>query len=215
MMKFGILGSGMVATSLGGKLIEKGHEVMLGTRSPDKLGDWVAQVGDKAQIGSFEAAARFGDWLINATSGAGTLAALELAGEENLIGKVLIDISNPLDFSKGMPPTLFVSNTDSLGEQIQRSYPQAKVIKTFNTLTAALMVDPQSLSEGDHTLFICGDDPKAKAQVIEFLSSELGWRDVIDLGDITSARATEMLLPLWIRLYMKFGTPRVQFKIVR
>jgi len=214
-MKFGILGSGMVATTIGAKLIELGHEVMLGTRSPDKLRDWAAQVGGKAQIGSFEAAARHGDWLVNATSGSGALEALKLAGEANLNGKILIDISNPLDFSQGMPPTLFVCNTDSLGEQIQRTYPQAKVVKTFNTLTAALMVDPQSLSEGEHTLFICGDDPDAKAQVIEFLSSEMGWRDVIDLGDISSARATEMLLPLWIRLYMKFGTPRVQFKIVR
>lgn len=214
-MKFGILGSGMVATVFGAKLIELGHDVALGTRNPDKLAEWASQIGKKAKIGSFEAAAKHADWIINATNGAGAMEALHLAGTDNLKDKIMIDISNPLDFSEGMPPILFVSNTDSLGEQIQRAFPQLKVVKAFNTLTAALMVEPESLAEGEHTLFISGNDPEAKVRVMEFVSGQLGWRDVIDLGDITNARAAEMLLPLWIRLYMKFGTPRFQFKIVR
>jgi predicted dinucleotide-binding enzyme len=114
-----------------------------------------------------------------------------------------------------MPPTLFVGNTDSLAEQIQRALPEAKVIKAFNTMAAALMVDPRSLADGDHTLLLCGNDAEAKAHLTALFAEWFGWRDMVDVGDITAARATEALLPLWIRLYMKFGTGNLQFKIVR
>ena len=126
---------------------------------------------------------------------------------------MLIDIANPLDFSAGMPPTLFVKDTDSLGEQIQRAFPDAKVVKTLNTINATLMVDPAELADGDHTIFVCGDDAGAKATVTELLRS-FGWKDVIDLGDITTARGTEMLLPIWLRLMAPLGTPAFNFKIV-
>jgi len=153
--------------------------------------------------------------VINATAGTGSLEALKLAGDGNLKGKIVIDIANPLDFSKGMPPTLSVCNSDSLGEQIQRAFPQVTVVKTLNTMTAALMVDPGQLAGGDHHVFVSGNDTGAKARVTELLKSWFGWRQVIDLGDITTARGTEMILPLWLRLWGALGTPMLNFKIVR
>jgi predicted dinucleotide-binding enzyme len=152
--------------------------------------------------------------IVNATAGAVSLEALEQAGEDNLSGKVLIDISNPLDFSKGMPPTLSVVNTDSLGEQIQRRFPEAKVVKTLHTMNAYLMVDPAQLAGGDHSVFVSGDDPEAKAAVTDLLRS-FGWTDIIDLGDITTARGTEMMLPVWLRLFGALQKPVFNFKIVR
>jgi predicted dinucleotide-binding enzyme len=127
---------------------------------------------------------------------------------------VLIDIANPLDFSKGMPPTLSVCNTDSLGEQIQRAFPQVKVVKTLNTMNANLMVNPALLS-GDHDVFVSGNDPAAKAQVTNFLKQQFGWKSVIDLGDITTARGVEMTLPIWLNLFGVLQTPLFNFKIVR
>ena len=139
---------------------------------------------------------------------------LELAGETNLRGKILIDVANPLDFSQGMPPTLSVSNTDSLGEQIQRGFPEAKVVKTLHTVNAYLMVDPAQLAGADHTVFVSGDDTEAKATVAGLLRS-FGWTDIIDLGDISAARGTEMLLPIWLRLFGALQKPILNFKIVR
>src|SRR5215207_3725363 len=204
-----------------------GHDVMVGTRDPqetlsrskpDQYGnptfsDW-QQEHPEVKLGTFGEAAAHGEMVVNASSGAVSLEALELAGAENLNGKVLIDISNPLDFSKGMPPTLSVSNTDSLGEQIQRRFPEAKVVKTLHTMNAYLMVDPAQLAEANHTVFVCGDDPEAKAKVTELLGS-FGWADIIDLGDITTARGTEMLLPIWLRLFGALQKPVFNFKIVR
>ena len=152
--------------------------------------------------------------IVNATAGAVSLEALEQAGEDNLSGKVLIDLSNPLDFSKGMPPSLSVVNTDSLGEQIQRRFPEAKVVKTLHTMNAYLMVDPAQLAGGEHTVFVSGDDPEAKAAVTDLLRS-FGWTDIIDLGDITTARGTEMMLPVWLRLFGSLQKPVFNFKIVR
>jgi predicted dinucleotide-binding enzyme len=162
---------------------------------------------------TFADAAAGAELLVNATSGPGALPALEAAGADHLAGKVVIDISNPLDFSAGFPPTLFVKDTDSLGEQIQRAFPQARVVKTLNTLTAALMVNPQDLG-ADSSVFVSGDDDAAKATVTELLQS-FGHTDVIDLGDITTARGTEMLLPVWLRLMGALGTATFNFKIVR
>jgi predicted dinucleotide-binding enzyme len=136
------------------------------------------------------------------------------AGAENLDGKILIDVSNPLDFSKGFPPTLTVCNTDSVGEQIQRAFPGLKVVKTLNTTTCTVMVDPSRVP-GEHDLFVSGDDAGAKATVTAFLKREFGWKHVIDLGDITTARGTEMVLPLWVRLYGAFQSPFFNFHVVR
>ena len=165
-------------------------------------------------MGAFAEAAAHGEMVVNATAGTVSLEALEMAGEDNLNGKILIDISNPLDFSRGMPPTLWVSNTDSLGERIQRRFPEAKVVKTLHTMNAYVMVDPAQLVGADHTVFVSGDDAEAKAEVGELLRS-FGWTDIIDLGDITTARGTEMLMPIWLRLFGALQKPVFNFKIVR
>lgn len=152
--------------------------------------------------------------MVNATNGAASLEALAAAGAANLAGKILVDVSNPLDFSQGMPPSLNPVNTESLGERIQASFPRTRVVKTLNTMNAGLMVDPARLAGGDHTVFLSGDDAGAKS-VVTGLLRELGHRDIIDLGDMTTARGAEMLLPLWLRLYGALGTPDFNIKVVR
>jgi hypothetical protein len=214
-MKVGVFGSGMAGQAIADKVAELGHAVMVGTRDPAKLQDWLEKTGSNARVGSFAETAAHGEILFNATNGAGSLKALALAGEANLNGKILIDISNPLDSSHGMPPALFVSNTDSLGEQIQRAYSKVKVVKTLNTVTASLMVNPRLLAEGDHHIFVSGNDAEAKAQVANLLTGWFGWRHVIDLGDITTARAAEMYLPIWLRLWGALGTGLFNVKIVK
>jgi predicted dinucleotide-binding enzyme len=224
-MKIGIIGSGVVGQTIGAKLVERGEDVVLGTRSPTNLGDkrgfgkpleaWLESTGSKARVATFTDAAKHGEIVVNATSGLGSLEALKLAGEQNLSGKILMDISNPLDFSKGFPPSLTVCNTDSIAEQIQRAFPAAKVVKTLNTMTAPLMVDPAKVGGGDHDVFVSGNDAAAKARVTELLRQWFGWRNVIDLGDITTARGAEMVLPIWLRLMGALGTPMFNFKVVR
>jgi predicted dinucleotide-binding enzyme len=152
--------------------------------------------------------------VVNAVSGLVCLAALEQVGAPTLEGVVLMDLSNPLDFSRGFPPTLFVKDTDSLGEQIQAAFPGARVVKTLNTLTAELMVRPAQVADGDHSVFVGGDDPDAKAIVSDLLRS-MGHTDVVDLGDITSSRGTEMFLPLWLRIMQSTGTVMFNIKVVR
>ncbi len=213
-MKFGVLGSGMVGQAISGKLVALGHDVVVGTRDTGKLAEWLAGPGRGARAGSFAEAAAHGEMVVNATAGSGSLAALALAGADNLRGKVLIDISNPLDFSQGMPPSLFVSSTDSLAEQIQRAFPETHVVKTLNTMNANLMVNPQLVAGGAHTIFVSGNDAAAKAQVVELLQS-FGWQDIIDLGGLNTARGTEMVVPLWVTLFMKYGSPLFQFKVVQ
>lgn len=214
-MKIGILGSGMVGKTLGGKLADLGHEVMLGTRTPAKLEEWLRTVQGNIRAGSFADTAAHGEILFNATNGAGSLDALAQAGETHLNGKLLLDITNPLDFSRGMPPTLFVSNDDSLGEHIQRAYPLLKVVKTLNTVTAHVMINPQQVADGDHTVFVSGNDAEAKAQTTAILTEWFGWKHVVDLGDITTARGTEMYLAIWIRLWGALGTPMFNVKVVK
>jgi len=213
-MRIGILGSGVVAQTLGARLAQLGHNVKLGTRHPGKLDEWFDRVGGRATVGTFAEAAAFGEMVFNCTAGMHSLRALRAAGEENLNGKILVDVANALDFSAGMPPSLGISNTDSLGEQIQRAFPEARVVKTLNTVNANLMVNPAALP-GQHTLFVSGNDPDAKAQVTRLLKDELGWPSVIDLGDITTARGTEMLMPLWLRLFGVLQTPMFNYQIVR
>lgn len=215
-MKIGIFGTGMVGSVIGTKLIEAGHQVMMGSRDSanEKAAEWVKANGITASQGTFADAAFFGEILFNCTSGRGSIPALKSAGEKNLNGKILIDIANPLDFSKGMPPTLFVCNADSLGEQIQREFPTLKVVKTLNMVSCNVMVNP-SLVPGEHNLFICGNDESAKFAVTEILINWFGWKSIIDLGDITNARATEMLFPIWIRLWQRLGTTDFNFRVVK
>ena len=215
-MNLGVLGTGMVGNTIGSKLVQLGHSVKMGSRSAGnaKAVEWVMANGDHASQGTFADAASHGEIIFNCTSGTGSLQALGLAGASNLRGKILVDIANALDFSKGMPPSLTVCNTDSLGEQIQRAFPDAFVVKALNTVNCKLMVSP-SIVPGDHDLFICGNDANSKDTVSQILQKWFGWKSVIDVGDITGARATEMLLPLWVRLMGKFQTPNFNFKIVR
>lgn len=215
-MKIGILGTGDVAKTLGTKFVELGHEVMLGGREAtnQKAADWVATTNGKGKAGSFKDAALFGEMLLNCTAGMHSLEALEMAGREALGKKILIDVANPLDFSRGMPPTLSVCNTDSLGEQIQRAFPDVKVVKALNTVAATVMVKPD-LIKRKPDLFICGNELKAKKAVKRLLKRELGWSSVIDIGDISGARATEMLLPFWLRMYGLLGQSNFGIKLVK
>lgn len=212
-MKAGVLGSGMVGQAISARLAEFGHDVMIGTRDPNKLREWQASHKD-VKIGSFAGTAGHGEIIFNATNGAGSLEALKLAGESNLNGKILVDISEPLDFSMGMPPSLFVNNTDSLGEQIQHAFPQVKVVKTLNTVNANIMVNPRQVANGDHHVFVSGNDTQAKAQVVDILKS-FGWIHILDLGDITSARGAEMYLPIWLRMWGALGTGIFNVKVMK
>jgi predicted dinucleotide-binding enzyme len=202
-MRIAVLGTGTVGRKLAGKLREVGHDVRVGSRS----------AGDDAV--PFAEAAEHAEVVLNCTSGMASLAALESAGAENLDGRLLIDVANPLDFSAGMPPTLSVVDTDSLGEQIQRAFPAARVVKALNTVNAEVMVAPDSIP-GEHVIFVCGDDEAAKGEATALLG-ELGWppERVLDLGDISAARGTEMYLPLWLRLMGALGTPGFNIAIQR
>ncbi|MBE7511214.1 MAG: NAD(P)-binding domain-containing protein [Anaerolineales bacterium] len=211
-MNVGILGSGKVAQTLGTKIASLGHPVMLGARDAAKLTEW-AEGTANTQIGTLGETAQFGEILFNCISGSGSLEALTLAGAENMAGKILIDLANPLDFSQGFP-ALFVANTDSLGEQIQRAFPDVKVVKALNTVTAALMVNPSQLG-GDHFLPLCGNDPEARATVADILKIWFGWQTILDLGDLSGARAMEGMLLMWIRLYGMFGTGMFNFTLVK
>ncbi len=215
-MNIGVLGTGVVGNTIGTKLVQLGHAVKMGARSAtnEKAAAWVQANGAGASQGTFAETAAFGEIVFNCTSGAASLEVLRQAGADNLKGKVLIDIANPLDFSHGMPPSLSVCNTDSLGEQIQRAFPEVRVVKSLNTVNCNLMVNA-ALLPGEHIMFVSGNDADAKAQVTSILKDWFGWQAVIDLGDITTARATEMMLPVWISLMMKLGTPLFNFAIVR
>ena len=214
-MKIAVFGTGMVGNSIATKLAKLGHEVKMGSRAAGnaKAVEWAKANGAKASQGSFSEAAAFAELAFNCTLGAGSLEAVQAAKEE-LAGKILVDVSNPLDFSKGMPPTLFVCSTDSLGEQIQRALPDTKVVQTLNTVNANLMVDA-SLVKGDHDMFMCGNDAGAKGQVKEILTGWFGWKNVIDLGDVTAARAQEAYLLLWVRLYGALQTPTFNIHVAR
>ncbi len=214
-MNIGVLGTGIVGTTIGSKLIDLGHHVMMGSRSAmnDKAAHFVKNAGSRASHGTFAESAAFGEILFNCTKGDAVIEILNMAGAENMTGKILIDISNPLDFSKGFPPVLTVSNTDSLGEMIQRNFPEVRVVKALNTMNCMLMINPSHL-KGDHAVFICGNEPSAKKQVTEILRDWFGWKEIIDLGDISNSRGTEMLLPLWVRLYGKYQHANFNFHVV-
>ncbi|HEU4384532.1 MAG TPA: NAD(P)-binding domain-containing protein [Anaeromyxobacteraceae bacterium] len=215
-MRFGILGTGDVGQTIGGKLVELGHEVRLGSRSAGnpKARAWAQKAGARASEATFADAAAFGEVLFNCTKGDGSVEALRAAGEANLSGKVLVDVANPLDFSKGMPPTLLVSNTDSLGELIQRTFPRARVVKALNTMWCGIMVNPRMLPESHHT-FLASNDAAAK-ETVRGILRQFGWKDdeVVDLGDLSAARGTEAFVSLWVRLYMATKSGAFNFRIV-
>jgi predicted dinucleotide-binding enzyme len=215
-MRFGVLGTGHAGAIIANKLVALGHEVTMGSRSSanEKAVAWASSAGRNAHHGTFREAAAFGEIVINVTAGGSSLEALQSAGAENLDGKVLIDVANPLA-GDGFPPTLVMCNSDSLGEQIQRAFPGARVVKALNTVTANVMVNPGMIS-GGHNVFVAGNDASAKATVSTLLQS-FGWDagDVVDLGDISCARGAEMYMPLWIRLYIALGTPNFNIRIVR
>jgi predicted dinucleotide-binding enzyme len=206
-MRIGVLGTGAVGRAIATRLNQLGHEVMMGSRSAGSaaLAEWVAEAGEGAKGGDFATAAAEAELLFNCTAGAASVQALEAAGTENLAGKTLVDVAVPLDFSAGFPPTLAICNDDSLGERIQAAFPETRVVKALNTVNSAVMVDPGRI-RGDHSIFVCGDDGAAKAQVSALLEA-IGWpaESIVDLGGIEAARATEMYLPLWLRLYCHFG----------
>jgi 8-hydroxy-5-deazaflavin:NADPH oxidoreductase len=216
-MRIGMLGTGMVGRTIGAKLVALGHEARMGSRSAggESARAWAEEAGDGASEGTFADAAGFGGIVFNCTAGGASLDALDAAGADNLDGKVLVDVANPLDFSAGMPPTLSVCNGDSLGESIQRAHPGARVVKTLNTMNCEVMADPE-MAGGDHVVFVCGDDDGAKAEVARLLG-EIGWSDdrIVDLGDISAARGTEMYLPLWLRMMGSLGTPHFNISIQR
>lgn len=217
-MKIGILGTGMVGQAIATKMIQLGHTVMMGSRSGkhEKAEAWIAANGPSASQGTFAETASYGEIIFNCTKGEITLEVIKQAGAENLKGKILADVTNPLDFSKGMPPTLLIVNDNSLGEEIQKALPETHVVKTLNTMTAPVMVNPSLVNGGDHSVFLSGNSQEAKAKVGALLQ-EIGWKEnnIIDLGDITTARGSEQLLPIWVRLYAVMGSPMFQFKIVK
>jgi len=226
-MKAAVFGTGIVGQVIANRLAGLGHNVTIGTRDVEKalartekdmygnpaFKEWKKQ-NASVSLGTFKEAAAAAEIIFNCTSGHGSVDALKQAGEENLSGKIIIDIANPLDFSKGMPPTLSPGNTDSLGELIQRTFPETRVVKTLNTMNCLLMVNPAAVA-GDHNVFVSGNDAGSKSTAKEILKS-FGWKEknMIDLGDITTARGTEQLLPIWIRLYGVLKTPMFNFRIV-
>ncbi len=216
-MRIAVLGTGNVGHTIGSKLIEVGHTVMMGSRTADneKAKAFVAKHNGKATAGTLTDAAAFGEIIFNCTAGMASIEALKMAGEKNLNGKIIVDIANPLDFSKGMPPILSICNTSSLGEEIQKAFPQTKVVKALNTMWCGLMVNPAMINGGDHHTFVCGNHTDAKEEVKKILKS-FGWaeKNILDLGDITKARGTEMYLPLWLSIYGATQSPAFNIKMV-
>lgn len=213
-MHIGVLGTGVTGLTIGSRLVRLGHEVMLGSREEANPGAvaWASDEGPRALYGTFANAAAFGEIIFNCTLGSASLDALHDAGADNLKGKILIDTANPLDRSTE-PWTLTVQNTDSLGERIQREFPETRVVKTLNTVNANVMVEPDKLIERTD-VFISGNDIEAKATVKAMLRDWFGWRSVIDLGDITTARSVEMYVLLWHNLRKAIPAPRFNIKVV-
>lgn len=216
-MKFGILGSGMVGRALGSKLVSLQHGVMMGSRENNNAGaaEWVEKMGALASQGTFAMAASFGEIAILCAKGEAALEVVRQSGEENLSGKVLLDVSNPLDFSRGMPPSLIpeLSNRNSLAEELQRRLPATRVVKALNTVNCEVMVNPGMLGEPTD-IFVSGENAAAKNLVTELLQS-FGWSRVVDLGGIATSRGTEMMMPIWLSLWGKLSTPHFNIKLVQ
>jgi predicted dinucleotide-binding enzyme len=215
MKKIAILGTGAVGKTIGSKLISLGYTVKMGSRTAnnEKATEWVTKNGNNASHGTFEDAIKFGELVFICSKGEFVLDILKMAGVENFKNKTVIDISNPLDFSKGMPPSLFICNTNSLGEEVQKLLEGANVVKTLNIVNCEVMVDAKKCG-GDATMFVSGNNADAKTEVKSILN-QFGWNDIIDLGDITNARGQEQLLPIWVRTWVATGNGHFAFKIVR
>lgn len=217
-MNIGILGTGNVGDTIGSRLIELGHSVMMGSRTADnvKAAAFVANHEGKAKAGTFAEAATFGEIIFNCTRGEHAVSIIEGIAAI-CANKILIDLTNPLDFTKGSPPCLIpsLSNTYSLGEAIQKAAPQAYVVKTFNTMWCGIMVNPMLIGGGDHINYVCGNDHSAKQKVKELLLT-FGWKkeNLMDLGDISNARATEAILPIWIRVWAATKNNAFNYRIV-
>ena len=215
-MRFAVLGTGRVGPTIASKLVALGHEVTMGSRDAtnERAAAWVAQAGALAAAGTFADAAAFGTIVINATEGTHALDAMQACGADVLSGKVVIDVSNPLDFSAGFPPRLTHCGDDSIAEQIQRAFPDARVVKTLNTINCEVMVDPSLVPGGN--VFVSGDDPGAKLEVRALLQS-FGWPDgdIVDIGEISSARGAEAYVLFWVRLMQAEGTARFNIRVVR
>ena len=213
-MRIGVLGTGPVGQALATRLVEAGHEVTMGSRDPDnpKARDWAARAGERAAAGDFAAAAAGAEVVVNATAGGGSLAALAAAGD--LAGKVVADVANALDATGGMPPVLSVPQGDSLAEQIQRAHPDARVVKTLNTMNGDVMAHPE-LVAGEHDVFVAGDDAAAKDTVTALLG-DLGWpaASVVDLGGLSAARGLEFYVLFWVAVRMATGHNHFNVKIV-
>jgi predicted dinucleotide-binding enzyme len=218
-MKIGILGTGMVGNALGTKLVQIGNEVAMGSRSANNEAaqKWASSLGEHAHTVTFRDAAAFGEVVISCTGGMHSMEALQSVGPEPLRDKILIDVSNPLEQDKDGSMILGFCNTDSLGERIQRAFPRTRIVKALNTVNCEIMIEPSRVT-GDHNLFICGNDGAAKKEVTKHLNNWFGWNpeNIIDLGDITAARGTEMMMPLWMRLFQGvIGHPHFNYHIVR
>lgn len=212
-MRIAVLGTGVVGRTLAPAFARLGHDVVVGTRDPDATrarGGWRADLA----LQGYDRVAEGADLVVNATNGQASLAALGAVGEEGLAGKVLLDVANPLDFSRGFPPTLTVQDTDSLAEQIQRTFPRTRVVKSLNTVNCQVMVDPGRVGAGGTTMFLAGDDATARA-VVRDLLTDLGWRDVVEFDELSAAWGMEMWLPLWVRLMGTLGTADFNIAVVR
>ncbi|MBO0933787.1 NADPH-dependent F420 reductase [Fibrella aquatilis] len=217
-MHIAVLGTGMVGEAIATRLLEVGHTVVMGSRSAtnEKAAAWVEKAGTGASQGAFADAIAAAELIMLATKGETGIEAIGTAPATSVVGKTIIDISNPLDFSQGMPPTLSTVNDDSFGEKLQRAFPDAHVVKTLNTMWCGLMVNPTMLAGGEHTVFMSGNDADAKTQARGILT-QFGWPEdsILDLGDITTARGTEMLLPLWLRIYGALGIGAFNIRVVK
>ena len=215
MTKVGIIGSGDVGQALGRGFVSRGYDVKIGSRTPDsgKLKAWMEKCHGKVSTGTFSEAAAHGEILVLATLGTAVEEAVNLSGREKFAEKLVIDATNPLDFSKGMPPGLFVGTTDSLGERVQRTLPTAKVVKCFNTVNNQTMINPK-MKEGLPDMLICGNDEEAKRRVAVILK-EFGWMEPIDIGGIDGARWLEAYTALWVRLALKLGNWTIAAKFLK
>ncbi|MDQ2869863.1 MAG: NAD(P)-binding domain-containing protein [Acidobacteriota bacterium] len=214
-MNIGVLGTGTVGPAIAGKLVSLGHHVRMGAREAgnEKARQWADSAGPGASHGTFADAASFGEIVFNATAGAASIEALQAAGRANLRGKVLVDVANPLDFSRGMPPSVFTAAAgDSLAERIQKELPDTRVVKALNTINASVMVDPGRVG-GETDVFVCGNDAGAKERVTGLLR-DFGWKSIRDVGDLTAARALESYVLLWLTLFLTFKTPEFNIRIV-
>jgi predicted dinucleotide-binding enzyme len=220
-MNIGVLGTGVVGETIASALTAKGHNVRMGSRSAnnEKAAAWVKKSNDHATQGDFNDAATFGEIVFLCLNGEYALDAVRSIDGDNVMHKIVVDLTNPLDFSKGMPPRLIdgMSNSTSLGEQIQEALPGAHVVKALNTVTANLMVNPKLVSNGDHNLFVCGNNADAKNKVKHFLVDAFGWKpdNLIDLGGIQSARTTEAYVPFWVSMMQALGSPMFNVKVVK